>query len=136
MCAKCLACEADAESNAQILLEHWNVHTLESTAGLQRLLYHSEMKGSGLFWAGLGWLRCWEMQSKEAVKRSLCTGSINTHEWRLAPLCLRQDQVTTAVSDIMPDVFQGACCPPLGIPRCAYHLLQAAPLDHSHVLVL
>lgn len=80
-------------------------------------------KGQGV--SGLGWLRCWEMQSKEAVKQSLCTSSINAHEWRLAPLCLRADQVTTAVSDIMPDVFQGACCPPLGIPPSASRTIRS-----------
>lgn len=74
------------------------------------------------------------MQSREAVKRSLCTGSIKAHEWRLAPLCLGADQVTTAVSDIMAGVFQGACGRPLGIPGCAYHLLLAGPLDHMLVL--
>lgn len=103
------------------------MHTLESTARLHRLLEDSEMKGSGalLAWAGCAAGKC----SQRKLLNAPFAPAPSTHtSVRLAPLCLRADRVTTAASDIMADVFQGACCPPLGIPGCAYHLLQAGPI--------
>lgn len=75
------------------------------------------MKGLGVFWPA--WLRCWEMQSKEAVKHSLCTGSINSHEWCLAPPRLRTGrfQVTTTVTSCPTSSTAplALCCTLLGV---------------------